>query len=247
MKNITLVSIYTLCFFNAYIAKGMKEYLYTYMLTFNMKQSEFTHIAIAIITLTIILSLKKVINNNPEFIAQSLFFALLIISINIAAKKIVARSLDSDVEHEIWQWQRFGFRPERHLKKPIPAGVILPLFLNIITLGIFKPMTFLTYETSALKRRAAKRFGFYSYTEMTDWHNGLIGAAGISALLILSFISYFVPFLAGLPKYAAYYALFNLIPISKLDGTQIFFGSKILWATLSIITLLFTYFALIIA
>jgi Zn-dependent protease len=95
-----------------------------------------------------------------------------------------------------------------------------------------------------MKVRAAKRFGFYSYSELTDFHNALIGAGGIIALLILSFISYF-PGFEYLSRIAAFYAFWNMIPISKLDGTQIFFGSRALWTALAIITIIFTAYALI--
>ena len=78
---------------------------------------------------------------------------------------------------------------------------------------------------------------------MTDWHNALVGSAGIIAILFLSFVVYWVPQLGGLSKVAAFYAFSNLIPFSKLDGAQIFFGSRVLWATLSIITLIFTAYA----
>jgi Zn-dependent protease len=172
--------------------------------------------------------------------------AAIIIIVNIAAKKAMAFALDSDVEHETWKWSRYGLKPHQHLEKEVPAGIILAVILSILSLGAVKFMSFLTYETRALKHRAAKRFGYYSYTEMTDWHNGLIGAAGIVAVLILSVVLYFI---GGsndyLWRFAAYYAFWNMIPISKLDGTQIFFGSKILYAAIGIITLIFTGYALL--
>ena len=106
-------------------------------------------------------------------------------------------------------------------------------------------MTILTYNTTALKRRAAKRFGYYSFAEMTDWHNALIGAAGIIVMLLLSFVSYWIPTLEPLARLAAFYAFFNMIPFSKLDGSQIYFGSRILWYALAIITLIFASYALL--
>jgi Zn-dependent protease len=78
---------------------------------------------------------------------------------------------------------------------------------------------------------------------MTDWHNALVGAAGIIAILLVAFISYWYAGLETLSKFATFYAFSNMIPFSKLDGSQIFFGSRVLWATLSIITLIFTAYA----
>jgi Zn-dependent protease len=79
---------------------------------------------------------------------------------------------------------------------------------------------------------------------MSDFHNALIGAAGIIFTLALAVITYFLPVqleqLAGL---AIGYAFWNMIPVSNLDGTQIFFGSRVLYTTLAVITLVFVLFA----
>jgi hypothetical protein len=82
---------------------------------------------------------------------------------------------------------------------------------------------------------------------MTDWHNALIGAAGIVAVLILSIISYLIPWSDSLWRLSAYYAFWNMIPLSNLDGTQIFFGSRVLWSTLAIVVAIFTVYAFALA
>jgi len=211
-----------------------------------MNTREMRDIIIAIIVLAAIISIGYKFDINAANIPKYFILAALIIIVNITAKKLIAYSLDADVEHETWKFSRYGLKPHQHLNAEVPAGIILSVILSIFSMGFIKFMSFLTYETRALKTRASKRFGFYSFTEMTDWHNGLIGAAGIGAVLILSLILYF----AGgtndyLWRFAAYYAFWNMLPISKLDGTQIFFGSKILYSALAIITLIFAGFALL--
>ncbi len=205
-----------------------------------MSRREVLHIGIAFVVLTITAGFYAIIKGDYAAITMVPFFSALILATNILAKKIAARSLDADVEHEIWLWSRFGLKPGHHTAKPVPLGAILPLVISAFSLGVIKCMTLLTYETSALKRRAARRFGPYSFTEITDWHTALIGTAGIGATLLLAFISYFIPGLEGLPTLATYYAFWNIIPFSKLDGAQILFGSKVLYASLSIITLIMT-------
>lgn len=208
-----------------------------------MNSREIRDIIIAIIILGIIISIGHNFKIVLEDIPKYLFFAALIIIVTIAAKKVIAFGLDSDVEHETWKWSRYGFKPHQHFEKEIPIGIVLSIILSAFSLGFVKFMSLLTYETRALKTRAAKRFGFYSFTEMTDWHNGLIGASGIVAVLLLSLIAYFVSPGDVLWRFAAYYAFWNMIPVSKLDGTQIFFGSKILYSALAIIALIFTSYA----
>jgi len=208
------------------------------------KHSEWNHIIAAFIIITIVFGFSAILSLDATAIGKIILFVAIILAANLLAKKLTAKALDSDIEHEIWQWSRYGFIPHWHLKKPIPAGIIFPLFLTIFSLGFLKFPAVLTYETKALKHRTARRFGFYSYAEMTDWHNSLIGASGIVAVLLIALISYFIPGLEGLPKLATFFAFSNMLPISKLDGTQILFGSKVLYILLAVITLIAFGFAL---
>ncbi len=212
-----------------------------------MKSREFQHILAAILIFTVVAGFSFALDSQWDLVAQAFFFSVIIIVINIFSKKAMAKILDSDVEHEIWLWQQYGFRHHDKLERPVSMGLILPIIFTVFSLGLIKLCTFLTYETRALKHRVAKRFGFYSFIEMTDWHNALIGAAGIISLLILSILAYFLPFsgLEYLAKLSIYYAFWNLVPFSKFDGTQILFGSRILWITLAIITSIFAIFALV--
>lgn len=210
-----------------------------------MKVQELGHLLIAFVVLTIVISFSEIIKGKTSFLTLALLFAIIILALNILTKKMVAWALDANVEHELWYWSRYGFKPDWHLKKQVPVGVILPLICSAFSLGILKCMALLSYETTALKRRAARRFGFYSFTEMTEWHNALIGASGIIITLILSFVSYWIPALGNLWQFAAYYAFWNMIPVSKLDGAQIFFGSRVLWTALALVTLVFTAYAIL--
>jgi len=210
-----------------------------------MKQSELLHIVIAIVVLFIVIGFKEIIDLDAIGIGLAIIFSFVIIVLNTSSKKLMGRLVDADVEHSIWYWSRYSMKQHHHLKRPVPFGVILPLFVTAFSLGAGKLMTLLSYDTTALKRRAAKRHGYYSFTEMTEWHNALVGAAGIMAILLLSLVSYFIPILEPLARLSAFYAFWNIIPFSKLDGSQIYFGSRILWWTLAIITLVFATYALI--
>lgn len=206
-----------------------------------MRPSEFVHILVAILILFLVSSFAFILKGNYILLTQIFFFSIIIIFVTVFSKKAMAYSLDSGVEHEIWQ-STFELTPQRSAKD-YPAGVIMPILLSLITLGKLKFLALLTYEARALKHRAAKRFGYYSYTELTDWHNGLIGAAGIFSLLLLAIIAYLTGY-EYLAKIATFYAFWNLLPISKLDGAQIFFGSKVLYSILAIVTLIFASYSL---
>jgi len=205
---------------------------------------EFAHVLAAILLLFIVSGLWFALQGETELLAEVLAFSFIIISVHVLTKKVVAPMLDANVEHRIWHFYRFGIKSHHHFKREIPFGLIVPLIFTAFSLGFLKVMTFLTYETRALKRRAARRFGHYSYTSMTDWHNGLIGAVSIVGVMLVSVFGYLLNF-EYLAKMAAYYAFFNMIPFSTLDGTQIFFGSRVLWFVLAFVSFLFVLFALL--
>jgi len=212
-----------------------------------MKMGEFLHILAAILLLTIVGGLSLAISSDWTALPQVLLFSALIIFTSIFAKKLMAYLLDSDVEHEIWRFSRWGIKPHQEFKKEVQFGIILPLMLSILSLGAIKFSTFLSYEARALKKRAAKRFGPFSYTEMTEWHHAVIGAAGIAAVLLLALIIYFLPFDLEYPaKLAVFYAFSNMIPLPKTDGLQIFFGSRVLYTVLAVISIIFLSYAIII-
>ncbi len=214
---------------------------------FSMSQKEIVALFIALLTFTVVLSFQEVITGNFFYIGTAILYAALVLGVNVASKKVAARSLDADVEHDLWYASRYGLKPGHVLKNKIPLGVIIPLFVTALSLGIGKCLPFVTYETSALKHRAARRFGFYSFTEMTDWHNALVGAAGVVGVLALAIVAYLIPSLEGLTSIAVYYAFWNMIPWSKLDGAQIAMGSRILYVALALITLVFALATVVIS
>jgi Zn-dependent protease len=211
-----------------------------------MNKQEIIQITLGILVLTGITIASQLFQGDFTTLVSSLIGAIVIVLIYVGARKLAARALDAEVEHELWAWQRYGFKPHQYAPRPIALGAVMPLVLSILSMGWFKVPTLFTYETEPLKRRASKRFGFYSFTEMTDWHIALIGASGIVALLVLSTISYLIPGAETLWQVAAYMAFWNMLPISKLDGAQIYFGSRVLWTGLSLVAAVFAIYALII-
>lgn len=208
-----------------------------------MKLSEFMHILGAILALTVIGSFSFLVSSDWAMLPKVLLFAAIIIFSAIFSKKFMAYILDADVEHETWKISRYGIKQHQHLNKEIP-GIIIPLILTLFSLGYIKFAALLTYEGRALKKRAAKRFGYYSYTELTEWHNAVIGAAGIVGLFLLAIIVYFLPTnLEYLSKLAVYYAISNMLPVSKLDGLQIFMGSRVLYTALAVISIIMGSYA----
>jgi len=199
----------------------------------------------AVIIATLIISFSiSILKFSLNYFLYALLIVFLVILVNIIAKKIASYYLESEVEIGLWEVITYGFKPHKHFKKPFPAGVVIPLITTIFSAGYITWLGALVFDVKAKVYRAAKRHGLYSFLEMTEWHIGLIAAAGIFANLIFAVIGYLinVPLFS---KLCIYYAFYNMLPISDLDGNKIFFGSLVLWSFLAIITLIALGYAIL--
>jgi len=197
----------------------------------NVKEA-FT-ILIAMIILGITISFAKGIN-VLLFTILAIFFVILI---NTLAKKTASFYLDSEIEVDIWKIQRYGFKASEYFKRPFLAGIFVPIIFAVLSIGRVFWMASLVFEVKPKTYRAAKRFGLYSYSEMTEAHIGYIAAAGILANLFFAFIGYLLGF-SDFARLSIYYTFFNMIPISDLDGNKVFFGNIILWSFLAALVLI---------
>lgn len=200
-------------------------------------------IAIAIVTL--ILAFTISLMETLEIFLYALLAVFLVLIINIIAKKIAGFCLDSEIEIKLWEIKRFGFRTHWHLKRPFPAGAFFPIISKIFLFPIhsFIWMASLVFNVKPKIYRAAKRHGLYSFSEITEHHLGIIASAGIIANLIFAIIGYFIGF-TDFARLNIYYAFFNMLPLSDLDGNKIFFGNIILWSFLASIVLIGLFYAL---
>jgi len=161
--------------------------------------------------------------------------APIIILINIISKKISSNYFNIKIEHKIWKFQRFGFYERSKFKKPFPIGLILPFFLTIVSLSLIKPLTLLQFDAKNLpKKRVLRKRGSYRHSEINESDLAFTSAWGFWALILLAIIGAIIK-QPQLTAYPIYYGLWNLIPISNLDGTKLFFGSLINWILLVIV------------
>ena len=173
-----------------------------------------------------------------NFTPSAIIVAFLIISISLVMKKLSAKYFYVDIEHDVWKFQRYGFLERSKFKKPFPIGLVLPFFMTILSLGLIKPLMFLQFKSKSSKLRILKNRGIIHRTlEVKESDLAFISAAGFWGLLLLSLIGLFTNF-ELLTQYSIYYGLWNLIPISNLDGAKLFFGSFFNWVLLTIIYLI---------
>lgn len=190
----------------------------------------------SIILAIVILAFANSFTNFDMFLKSLIFFAIILI-IYIASKKAAAFYLDCREETKIWMFQRFGFSEKNYLKSAFPIGIILPFILTVLSLGWIKWFAVLQSDISGTSTRAVRKHDFYSYSELTEWHLALISAAGVVSMFIVALISYLLNY-PELSRLCIYYLAFNMIPIGKLDGTKVFFGSRALFTILWVLTAL---------
>jgi len=183
------------------------------------------------LTITIIFAfLMSMTSLSWSSLALSLLFAFIILLVNIIAKKVTAFYFDSCLHLDFWHVQQYGLHKRSHFPKPIPFGLIVPIVLGLLTLGYLKPLTFMQFEAEPTRARASKRHGVYSYSgfAMNEFHLGVIVFFGMLANLLLVLIAKELG-ASLMARYSLYYVLWNLLPISRLDGSKLFFGSLFLW------------------
>ncbi len=161
----------------------------------------------------------------------------------MTAKKLTAHYYESEQEEKIWTFQRWGLYERSYFKTPIPIGIILPFLLSILTFGYVKWFAVTESAVKPTEARAVKRHDIYSFSEMTEWHLALISASGVASVLVLAPIAYLFNF-PELARASVYFATFNLLPLGKLDGSRIFFGSLTLWLILVAVCLIALGYAL---
>jgi Zn-dependent protease len=192
-----------------------------------------------IVVVSVIIAFSITLMESLDLFLYSLLAVFLVIIINVFAKKAAAYFLESEVEVGLWEVERFGFKPARYFRKPVPAGAFLPLLSKILLFPFrnFVWMASLVFEVKPKIYRAVKRHGLYSFSEMSEEHIGRIAAMGIMANLLFCLIGYLIGF-EQFAQLNLYYAFFNMIPVSDLDGNKIFFGSFLTWAVLAAVVLI---------
>lgn len=195
-----------------------------------------------LVLLSAIVALGGLFFNFTTFINYLVLY-LIIFFVYVVTQKLTAYYHEAVTETKVWNIQRHGFPEKAYSKSPIPIGLIIAVILPLLTMGRGKWLALTQTEIVARKARVARRHGFYSFPELTEWHIGSIAASGIIALFGLSVLSYIFGFTL-ISKLSVYFAFYNLIPYGNLDGSKVFFGSPGLWAVLFVIALVGVGFGL---
>lgn len=154
--------------------------------------------------------------------------ALIVLLVHFAAQKFVASLKDCNIELNLWTFRQYWFYKSSYSKWPIPAWLLLPLLLLLATFGVVKWLAVTTFEAVPVRKVTP-------YSELSEWELAIIAASGAAANILLAVLSQF----AGWQNFALlniWFAFFNLLPISSLDGAKILFGGRVFWIFLFVLT-----------
>jgi hypothetical protein len=189
---------------------------------------------IAILISTFISFIPVIPNDQPEKILTRILIFALIIVISVSIKKLKASTYAINIEHKIWEFQRWGYYKRSQFPKPIPFGLIFPFILGLFSLGMLKPFTFLQFDfEDSPSKRAVKSTGQRKAERkdyMAEEDYGYTAAWGFYSVLALAIIGGilsqfgFPEFGSDLAKFSIYFGLWNIVPFGQLDGSRLFYG-----------------------
>ena len=193
----------------------------------------------AVIISTLMIAFASTLIETWGLFFSALLAVFLVLIINVLAKKISGFYLESIVDIRLWEIRRWGVRPWQKFRNSFPIGAFLPVISKIFLFplnGLVWTAS-LVFDVRPSVHRAVRRHGAYTFSEMTESHTGVIAAWGIIANLFFALLGYILNF-PLFTQFNLWYAFFNMIPISNLDGSKIFFGKPLLWYVLGVLSLI---------
>jgi hypothetical protein len=207
-----------------------------------IKASEIASIFAATIVIALVISLIE----TAQIFLYTFLIIFLIILINFFGKKLSAYYYDTEINIKLWEIKRYWFRAQDKFYRPFPIGIIIPLIMYALTLGFVNWMACLTFDVKKPIYKAARRHDKtdYSFSEVTEWQTGAIAAGGLALNLISALIAIKLGY-TYFAKLSIYFMLYNIIPLSDLDGNKILFANRTLWIASAIIILAATIITII--
>lgn len=196
------------------------------------------HLLISILVLTIIFGFDDgaktfVLQNWVLNFIKILIFAAIAILFRELVVKFFARRHDATSEYELWSIKRMGFN--KKLEKGLPLGLIISLLLTLASVGRFFFTAIGIHKLTEYKSsREGRKFATLNYFEEAQIASTSILSSlflAVVGLIIGNIFDFNMTYFVNINFFIA---LFNMLPISNLDGAKIFFGSIILYIFVAI-------------
>jgi hypothetical protein len=159
---------------------------------------------------------------------RAFLLSFIIFSIYLIATKKIAKLHGATASFKVWGIERFGLQRKAKISnlrllglriKSFKAGIFLPLIVSL-----FSNISLATIGYTELKEVSSQRTG-KTFSHITDFETARIHLAGPLVCLLLAIILSASASFSTLAYLAKIVAIFSFVPLSKLDGTKILFGS----------------------
>ena len=167
----------------------------------------------------------------------SFVLCIIVYSIYVLAEKLVARYYEYGISFEILTIEK-KIKEVRRIVK-IPIGPLVTLFITLASVGKF---SFVILNSFKLVPDGELRTG-RRWTGVKEFEEAQVALSGpLSLVVLLVIFKTLSPFSQVFEKgmfIASTIMIFNLLPLPKVDGSKIFFGSFPLYVTSLIFSVAF--------
>ncbi len=155
-----------------------------------------------------------------------LLFTAVSLGLHVYAQKLLAKRYNCSASLDLWKIKRMGFRKE--MKSSIPIGVVLSILVYVLSKGqvFFAAITAMNISVNKAYRIGKK------FANLTNFESAKIAALGPLTNILLALIASPFQSLGLFVSINVAMALSYLLPFPKIDGGEVFFGSKPLYVTL---------------
>jgi len=159
----------------------------------------------------------------------SFAFCMIVYIVYIFAQKLSAKYYEYEVNFEMLQIEK-RIRSIRR-KTTFPIGPIITVLITLISAGKF---FFIVLNSFTLVPNEELRTG-RKWTGVKEFEEAQVALAGPMSLIVLlilfKILVYFNPIFEKGMFIASTIMIFNMLPLPKVDGSKIFFGSRTLYVT----------------
>ncbi|MEK6852826.1 MAG: hypothetical protein AABX59_03015 [Nanoarchaeota archaeon] len=194
---------------------------------------EIGQLALALLLMAFLISFTKL---TVLSYLIALVMVVIILIPHVLAHKIVALKYEAHSRFQLLEWKRFWVFESAEFKHPFPIWLVLPALVVFLTQGAVKIFTIESFKLETKETRLGRK-----WTTIMESENAFVAMAGPIVNLVIAFLALLlVPYFEIMKEFALlnlWFAFFSVIPLFNLDGIKIFFGGKIQWVFIFIITL----------
>jgi hypothetical protein len=158
---------------------------------------------------------------------RATILSVIVFSIYLIASKNIAKLHGAKSTLQIWCIDRYWLTKKSKISrlrlgfKTIKTGILLPILFSLFSNGLIRLAAIAHIKVEEISSgRTGKRF-----PHLTDFETARIYLAGPFACLLLVLILTPLNAFSSLIEIARLITIYSFLPISKLDGTKILFGS----------------------